>query len=111
VIHIKRHYFEHSGEFFGWLIFWANYRYRTVIYAEHGWKGQWPKDLPRLLRQNWRPYPGEEAGWKPSPWWHGGSLMLIDRRIIWRTQLWITGPESYTVTQEEIADNLYETKK
>lgn len=36
--------------------------------------------------------------------------MLITSRIEWETQLWITGPESYTITKEEIADNLYEIK-
>jgi hypothetical protein len=35
--------------------------------------------------------------------------MLIDRRIVWDTQLWITGPESYIVTKEDIEYNLYKT--
>ena len=93
---IERYYFE-SGKFAGWLIFWHRYKYRTYIHIERGWRGHYPCGIPRL-----RPL---HAGF---PLWHGGSLMLLDRRVCWKTELWITGPEDYTIASEDVADNLYE---
>ena len=64
------HRFE-SGKFSGWLVFWK--QYRTFIRREHGWRGHYPKSYPRFRTMK--------------PWWSAGSLMLIDSRICWDTQL------------------------
>lgn len=92
---IRPHYFE-SGKFAGWVIFWANYRYRTYVHRIVNWRN-YPKDKPRLICSK--------------PWWHRGGLMLWTSRIEWETILWITGPESYTVIRDEIADNLYQNRR
>jgi hypothetical protein len=80
-LRVKRYYFQ-SGKFSGLLVYW--YRYRTYIHIERGWKGHWPKDKPRFYTKRGGGY-GDPI--TSNVWWHSGSLMLIDRRICWDTQL------------------------